>query len=565
MPDGKGYIAPFVTATERDNQGGGPAAGQHEQPGSARDRHPVAHLAAHAAPAALLVVASILFRLPPLLNAPGLNSDVAVVGLQARHLLQGEWSPFLWGSGYQSSVDAAAAALAFALFGARPWVLIASALALHIGLTLCVFVTLRRVGLRAWAAAALCLLVVFTTASVHSYAVNPPREASLTLVFAAVACAAGLRRSARPLASVVTAIMLSGLASYADPYARIALPGIAFYLAWELYVTYRHATRGARVRLMATLAVTLPVAAIPDYLLRHSMGASSGPMGLTLDRVGHNAELLFHSCGPWWLGLETFAAFEVDGREAWMRWDAPWLARLVGVAGSLAYAALLSWGGLALLRALRRRGTNAESAAPARLSALGLAMVSGTCVAFLFSVMVMDHFAMRYLAAATLFGPFAFASLVARADTAPRGHRALGWRALLALHLAATALSGWVSFRPYTAGVLPVRTQVGSGREEADLGRALAARDVHQAMADYWASYRLSFVLEERLEVCPTHVREDRYAPYRVRWHDAHRKAYIHDRLRSRENLDDAAARAATLGLVRERIQVGAYTAFVIE
>jgi hypothetical protein len=60
-------------------------------------------------------------------------------------------------------------------------------------------------------------------------------------------------------------------------------------------------------------------------------------------------------------------------------------------------------------------------------------------------------------------------------------------------------------------------------------------------------------------------VREDRYAPYRVRWHDAHRKAYIHDRLRSRENLDDAAARAATLGLVRERIQVGAYTAFVIE
>src|SRR5215510_2802496 len=53
-----------------------------------------------------LAVLSVLFRIPPLLNARGVNSDAAVVGLQALHILQGEWSWFLWGAPYQASFDA---------------------------------------------------------------------------------------------------------------------------------------------------------------------------------------------------------------------------------------------------------------------------------------------------------------------------------------------------------------------------------------------------------------------------------------------------------------------------
>jgi len=51
-----------------------------------------------------LGVLSFLTRLPALMNASGTNSDAAVVGLQARHIFH-EWSPFLWGSGYQTSAD----------------------------------------------------------------------------------------------------------------------------------------------------------------------------------------------------------------------------------------------------------------------------------------------------------------------------------------------------------------------------------------------------------------------------------------------------------------------------
>ena len=68
-------------------------------------------------PLAFLLVASVVARLPALVNARGVNSDAAVVGLQAMHILRGEWSWFLWGAGYQASFDAALVAAAFAITG----------------------------------------------------------------------------------------------------------------------------------------------------------------------------------------------------------------------------------------------------------------------------------------------------------------------------------------------------------------------------------------------------------------------------------------------------------------
>ena len=68
-------------------------------------------------PPFLLVVASVAARLPALVNARGVNSDAAVVGLQAMHILHGEWSWYLWGAGYQASLDAALVAAAFAVTG----------------------------------------------------------------------------------------------------------------------------------------------------------------------------------------------------------------------------------------------------------------------------------------------------------------------------------------------------------------------------------------------------------------------------------------------------------------
>ena len=46
-----------------------------------------------------------------------MHSDAAVVGLQAMHVLNGEWSWFLWGAGYQASIDAIFVAAGFAITG----------------------------------------------------------------------------------------------------------------------------------------------------------------------------------------------------------------------------------------------------------------------------------------------------------------------------------------------------------------------------------------------------------------------------------------------------------------
>ena len=83
-------------------------------------------------PLLLLLVGSVVARLPALVNARGVNSDAAVVGLQAMHILHGEWSWFLWGAGYQASFDAALVAAAFAVTGPSVLTLMAVPLIGHL-------------------------------------------------------------------------------------------------------------------------------------------------------------------------------------------------------------------------------------------------------------------------------------------------------------------------------------------------------------------------------------------------------------------------------------------------
>ena len=49
----------------------------------------------------LLIFAAFAFRLPILLNADGLDSDIAVVALQSRHLATGADKWLQWGTHYQ--------------------------------------------------------------------------------------------------------------------------------------------------------------------------------------------------------------------------------------------------------------------------------------------------------------------------------------------------------------------------------------------------------------------------------------------------------------------------------
>ena len=185
-------------------------------------------------PMLALLAASYAFRLPALLNARSTNSDAAVVGLQAMHMLRGELSPLLWGSGYQTSADAAVAALFFAVLGPSPLVLMLSALTLHVLSTGLAFAMLRR-RFNPWLALLVVMPLVVSPSSVHSYALYPPRQLSLTLAMAAFWALdhAGERECTGRWGQgwLAAGGLLATLAVSADPYPMLLVPLIGLLCA----------------------------------------------------------------------------------------------------------------------------------------------------------------------------------------------------------------------------------------------------------------------------------------------------------------------------------------------
>jgi 4-amino-4-deoxy-L-arabinose transferase-like glycosyltransferase len=72
----------------------------------------------------LILLAAAVWKLLLLsLNAMPFNADEAVVGLMARHILQGDRPVFFYGQAYMGSLDAFLVAAGFSIFGAHVWVI----------------------------------------------------------------------------------------------------------------------------------------------------------------------------------------------------------------------------------------------------------------------------------------------------------------------------------------------------------------------------------------------------------------------------------------------------------
>jgi hypothetical protein len=144
-------------------------------------------------PLVFLLVASVLARLPALINARGVNSDAAVVGLQAMHILRGGWSWFLWSAGYQASFDAVLAAAGFAITGPSALTLMVVPLIGHLVLVGLAYDTVRRAlapAVGRGGAVLACLPLVFAPQSVNGVALYAPRQWSITAAVLAVWLAA---------------------------------------------------------------------------------------------------------------------------------------------------------------------------------------------------------------------------------------------------------------------------------------------------------------------------------------------------------------------------------------
>jgi hypothetical protein len=504
-------------------------------------------------PLVLLFVASCLFRLPAFLNAAAVDSDAAIVGIQAIHILRGEWSPFLFGSGYQTSVDSFVAAGFFAVLGATPLALMLSTFVGHLALTALVFATLRRHTGR-WLAATLVLPLVVTPSPLHTYILGPPRQAALTLVFLSVWLLDGAAR--RPLRSGLVHYAFGAavalFACFADPYALLFLPALALL---ALLATADGVTGGLIASPLVRRRVLCGViggalGSLPLFFLWTRPGSWHGELGLTREAFARNWSLFTGECFPW---IVSATAYRSRGHGlAYGPWAAPVAVRALQLAGAVVLIAGIGSGLFAVFA--RRIPWELR-----RLGLVGALVLPLTIGGFLVSVMVMDLFSTRYLAAIVLACPLALA---------PAGYVLRERRALLALvpYLASAALAGWLGFGPFVHGPWPVRTPSGLAKDERALYAELSERGVTSALADYWVSYRLTFLYREKLPVVPIHSREDRYAPYRVAFDRASVVAYVFDPRRSREDLDKELQELSSAPEFSsaERLEVGDLTALVL-
>jgi hypothetical protein len=476
-------------------------------------------------------------------NAAATNSDAAIVGLQAMHILRGEHSLFLLGSGYQTSVDSFVAAAFFTVLGATPFALMFSALTLHVVATLLAYATLVR-RLSPWTAVVVSATLVFTGGTIHGYALYPPRQTALTLIFVAIWAIDGAC-GPRELVRFALGAAAAGLACFADPYALLFTPMIALHVVLTACDgAPSFAVRGRRV--LASIAGAA-IGALPILALVKSSRSQHGEATLTTRALEHNAHLLTSECLPWALSTKVYVAQHMMD---YAPWTPPRAFAWFQVAAAAIAAVLVASGGALFF--VRRLPWEVR-----RLGLVGFASVPVTIGGFLVSVMVMDHFSTRYLAAMLLMLPFALAPI---AQLAPRRSFALA----LAPWLVSAGVAGWVGYAPFVDGVAIRTDYPGTFHDDEQLGVMLRERGVHHAIADYWASYRLSFLFREDPMVVPSHDAQDRYAPHRREVEHATKYAYIVDPLRSDESAEKVEERLRASGQPFERLRAGGLVVLVI-
>lgn len=462
-----------------------------------------------------LVAACVLQSLPPLLNARGTQSDAAVVGLQAMHILRGEFSWFLWGSGYQTSVDSWIAAGFFRVLGVTPLALMLSTFVGYLAMVGFAYATLRR-RFAPWSAALLVSPLVLMAPPVHIYAFYPPRQASLTLVFAALWLLDGATRAHSSGRRSAFAGVIAGLACFADPYALLFLP--AFVVLLLMLARDARIESAGRRRLVAGLA-GLVAGLVPFWLLSHSAGARHGVFQFDPASVHRHVRLLVEQCLPYLLGTDVRRF--VPGKGV-VEWQAPPFLHRLAIFGACSFVATIVIGGLAAI--YRREARDAR-----RLGAAGSIMLPVTLGAFALSVMAMDRLSARYLVAIVLMAPFALAPIL-RLD----GRRVLG--TMLAPYLVSIAVAGWLGYGDNVDGTR-IRLENGRAEDERQLARVLRARGIRYGLGDYWVAYRLTFLFHEDPILVPWHAHLDRYPAYR-RAEEAERTvAYVYDPIWSQEDL----------------------------
>jgi len=442
-----------------------------------------------AAPLLIALVAAVLFRLPVLLNADALNSDAAIVGVQARHFLDGDFAPRLWGARYQASLDVAFVAVVFAVMrgSSALGVLLVPLLGMLAMISL-VWALLRR-ALGGWGALLAVGPLVFATQAVNMPMTYVLRQSLVLWAIAAVWVFENARGRVRWLA---VGAVLVGAGPWLDTFFYVMLPPLVLFGLW------RALEAPDRRRAVVVVLVCTALAAIVLAAPRGKVGE----LAVDADALRARWSLLSRQCLPFALGVRTWMTGSV-------LWSPPLAVTVLQGVAAVAFAACVLAG--ALLRRDRSLWAFGVMGFVAGATALG---------GFMASSAPLDMWSTRYLAPLLWFSPFAVAPVIARL-----GAR----RAALVLgpFVVSAAVSGWAAYGPFVDGPSIVRTPEGRGVDLPELAAELRSRGVHFAYAPYWDAYRLSLLWQEDPVVVPLEPDLDRQPALRERVGAAERVASI--------------------------------------
>jgi hypothetical protein len=437
---------------------------------------------------------------------PYLDSDIAVVGLMARHALGGEFYPLFWGNHYGGSLESLAAAGVFALVGSGPRALNATAALISLAyLPLLYLLGKELISRRAGLAAALLsalgpyLLVAYSVVARGLHVEMLPLGALLLwLTVRLLKAGPTVPGQAGALAAWG---FIAGLGVWTNPLFVYFLPPtllLLLYRAPRLPLTWRF-----WLMALAGLAGAAP-------LIYHNWLTAGGTL--------HYMEVPRPNSG-FWANLEFMLRQGLPAAvgATWFKkgWVLPGLGPALALAAGLAALwAAWRWGADLLRRLLRWEGATGGE----------VLLLTSLCIAYVFcAVGGADSGSFRYLLALYLIWPLVVA-LAWDALTRRGGAAAiLGW--LLLILVAGGNLYGAMAFSPLNHPEQRAEA-AGMAGEQAALTEAMQRLGIRYAyVANYWMGMKGTFLAEEKVIMVP--FDHERYPPYKRRLLRAPRYAVV--------------------------------------
>lgn len=226
------------------------------------------------------------------------DSDEAVVGLMARHVLKGEFATFFWGSTYGGTIESVLTAPIFFVFGTS-WVALRI---VPILLSALAALVVWRIGRRLYgepaAFAAAAILWIWPPFLVAHLTQQQSGFYASGLVFCAILLLLALRVAEAPTRGRVAALgFVAGVALWDDVQLITVVVPLVVWLVW----------RRRAVLAQAWLAVLLAIVGAAPWIIwnLHHKFASLQPNTTTSSSYAHRLRLFFSPLLPELLGLRS--------------------------------------------------------------------------------------------------------------------------------------------------------------------------------------------------------------------------------------------------------------------